>query len=207
MEISPLLTSPSAIERHDLADDSGADDVTALTSGLAAGDENAFRRFHSLYFHRLLRYHLVVAHGDENSAREALQETYLRVVRHARRFNDEEAFWSWLTVLARSSACDRGRACQRYWSLLARYAGMLLPADTAEGQGDTDAILSENLQACLNDLGELDRQLIEAKYLRKVTVRDLAVEYSLTEKAVESRLLRARRFLRRKVLNRMRNEK
>jgi hypothetical protein len=38
-----------------------------------------------------------------------------------------------------------------------------------------------------------DRDLIEAKYFQGVTVRDLAGELGVTEKALESRLLRLRR--------------
>ncbi len=80
--------------------------TAALTGGLAARDEEAFRQFHAAYFDRLLRYHLVIMRGDEHAAHEALQETFLRVVRPPRRCDDEEIFWSWLTVLARSAATD-----------------------------------------------------------------------------------------------------
>src|ERR1051325_3867078 len=80
-----------------------------LTRRLAAGEEAAFREFHVAYFDRLLRYLLVVARGDEDAARDALQETFVRVVRHAKRFDCEDAFWSWLTLLARSAAADGGR--------------------------------------------------------------------------------------------------
>src|SRR5688572_15684288 len=78
-------------------------DIATLTERLAAGNEDAFRQFHAAYFDRLVRYLIVVTHGDEEAARDALQETFMRVVRHARRFDSEEAFWSWLTVLARSA--------------------------------------------------------------------------------------------------------
>lgn len=206
MEISSPLSSTSAFERLCVVAESGAPSVSALTSALAAGDEEAFRKFHSLFFNRLLRYHLVIAHGDENSAREALQETYLRVVRHAKRFDDERAFWSWLTVLARSAACDGGRARQRYCSLLGRYARTFITSHVSAEPEDADSILTENLTACMDELAELDRELVEGKYLCKLSVRELAAEHKLTEKAVESRLLRARRLLRQSVLTRMCHE-
>src|SRR5206468_7284685 len=87
---------------------------------VAKGDEGAYRQFHEAYFGRLLGYLRVVT-GDEQLAREALQATLLRVVRHARRFESEEAFWSWLTVLARSSAADERRRSNRYASFLDRF--------------------------------------------------------------------------------------
>lgn len=182
-------------------------DIAQLTNRLAAGDEEAFRKFHAAYFDRLLRYHLVIARGDEHASREALQETFLRVVRHARRFDDEETFWSWLTVLARSAASDGGRKRQRYWKLLANYARSLIQPNSAhEISDDVDARLDELLAESLNELEPGDRTLVEAKYFQRASVRELALETGLTEKAVESRLLRARRELRKRLLTKLHNE-
>ncbi|HEY2952163.1 MAG TPA: hypothetical protein VGK40_06255, partial [Verrucomicrobiae bacterium] len=42
----------------------------------------------------------------------------MRVVHHIRRFDSPEVFWSWLTVLARSSLVDEERKRKRYFGLL-----------------------------------------------------------------------------------------
>ena len=176
-----------------------------LTSGLAAGDETAFREFHAQYFGRLLRYHLVLAHGDEQSARDALQETFTRVARKARRFDDEAVFWSWLTVIARSAAVDGGRRRSRYWAMLKRLSPgfVRLPCKTVP---EADEQLHEHLDQALGALTSEDRALIEAKYFSQETVRDLAAQHGLTEKAVESRLLRLRRQLRERILRSLRHD-
>ncbi|MEO7299756.1 MAG: sigma factor [Verrucomicrobiota bacterium] len=83
-------------------------DIPLLTAQMAKGDEAAYREFYELYFNRLLRYLLVLT-GNEETAREALQLTLLRVARHAKKFESEAALWSWLTVLARSSVIDESR--------------------------------------------------------------------------------------------------
>jgi hypothetical protein len=57
-------------------------DIAALTARMAQSNEAAYRMFYELYFQRLLRYLLVVSGGREEAAREALQLTLLRVVRH-----------------------------------------------------------------------------------------------------------------------------
>src|SRR5438105_1625371 len=80
--------------------------VAQLTQRLAAGEEAAFGEFHAQYFDPLYRFLLAVTRGSEHEAREALQETMLRVIRYARAFQSEDAFWSWLKVLARSAARD-----------------------------------------------------------------------------------------------------
>ena len=54
------------------------DDTAVLTRRLAAGDEAAFREFHARYFDRLYYFLLVVTHGQELEAQEALQDTLLR---------------------------------------------------------------------------------------------------------------------------------
>ena len=182
--------------------------IRDLTRGLVAGDEEAFRQFHSAYFNRLLRYLFVATKGDEHAAREALQETMTRVVHYAREFDSEEVFWSWLTVLARSAVVDAGRKHRRYWRLLKAYALFwrapeLEPVDPF----DTDEYLNELLRQALQHLEPIDRSLVEGKYLSGSSVRELAKHSELTERAVESRLLRARRQLREDLLKRLKNEK
>jgi RNA polymerase sigma-70 factor (ECF subfamily) len=101
----------------------GADATIAeLTSRLAADDETAFRQFHARYFDRLYVFLLVVSRGNEDQAREALQQTMLRVARYARRFTSEEVFWSWLKALARNCARDAGRERTRYAALIERFS-------------------------------------------------------------------------------------
>jgi RNA polymerase sigma-70 factor (ECF subfamily) len=180
--------------------------TATLTLGLAGQDEAAFRQFHAEYFDRLFRYHLVVARGDEQSARDALQETFTRVARHAKRFDDAHVFWCWLTVLAQSAAVDAGRRRQRYWALLRNYAlGWLRPAP--EPAPERDGELHEHLDRALATLCPTDRELLKAKYFAGASIRELAHRSGCTEKALESRLLRLRRQLRETILRFLNHEK
>lgn len=179
-------------------------DVSSLTAAMARADESAFRAFHDLYFDRLLRYLLVLTR-NEASAREALQLTFLRVVRNAKRFESEEAFWSWLTVLARSSVVDEQRKKQRYTFFLSRFfqqkeSERSYPSE-ADGHSQTLELLEQNLAL----LSSEDRLLIEKKYFAEASVRDIAEELHSTEKAVESRLVRVRRKLRELILTQLKH--
>ena len=102
-------------------------DIAALTRAMARGDESAYRTFYEAYFHRLFRYLLVVTAGDEDAAREALQATLVRVVRHIKPFREEGVFWSWLTVLARSALSDQTRKRRRYLAFLDRFTRTPVP--------------------------------------------------------------------------------
>lgn len=176
-----------------------AAEIASLTAGIKAGNEEAFREFHRLYFDRLYQFLLVVARGQEDEARDALQETLLRVVRYARKFETEEAFWSWLKVVARSAARDAGRKQHRYLSLLQKFASHA--QDSPEPA--TSHSLGDLLEEGLEELTAQERHLIEAKYLRGATVRELAADSRMTEKAVESVLLRVRRRVREFILKKL----
>jgi len=178
---------------------SGEPLVAALTGGLAAGDEAAFREFHALYFHRLQRYLVVVAHGDEALARDALQETFVRVARHARRFDDEKAFWDWLAVLGRSSVADGGRKQSRYRRLLA----LIKHEPPPHAPGGDEPVFGA-LESALAQLEEGDRALLHRKYTEGCTAQQIASESGVTEGAVESRLVRIRRELRGGILRLLR---
>jgi RNA polymerase sigma-70 factor (ECF subfamily) len=176
--------------------------IAVLTRRLAAGDDDAFREFHSRYFDRLYQFLLVVARGREDEAQEALQETLLRVARYARVFEDEDAFWCWLKVVARSAARDGGRKRRRYFALLENFASRWRyggDSPRAAEENRLAAILAEGLE----ELPMEDRRLIESKYLEGAAVKELSELTGLTDKAVESRLLRARRQLREILLKKL----
>ncbi len=180
-------------------------DIARLTGRMVKGDEMAYRTFYELYFNRLLRYLLVVMGGQEEAAREAIQLTLLRVVRHIRVFDSEAILWSWLTVLARSSIVDEERKRSRYLSFLDRFFERQ-QIDAESAGCDTDAHLLALLERNLAALPEDDRHLIVQKYLHSGSVRDLASDRQSTEKTIESRLGRIRKQLREAILKQLKHE-
>ena len=180
-------------------------DIARLTHQMVKGEEAGYVQFHNAYFNRLLAYLLVVT-GDEQRAREALQATLLRVVRHIKRFDSEEAFWSWLTVLARSSVVDESRRVSRYVSVLERF----FKHSVVEQDSQTDETysrLKELLETNLTAIPEAERELIERKYFEGESVRHLAQQAQVSEKAIESRLVRIRQKLRETVLSQLKHER
>jgi RNA polymerase sigma-70 factor (ECF subfamily) len=181
-----------------------AGDIAVLTAGLARGDETAFRQFYDLYFNRLLAYLLVLT-ANEDTAREALQLTLVRVVRYAKRFDSEPAFWSWLTVLARSAVADERRRSNRYWALLGRFFSHE-QSNAAATADDAPDRLMQLLEAKLGDLPDDERDLLRRKYIAEESVREIAGNYATTEKTIESRLSRVRRRLKDLILAQLKNE-
>jgi RNA polymerase sigma-70 factor (ECF subfamily) len=176
--------------------------VALLTRRLAAGEEEAFREFHRLYFDKLYHFLLAVTGGQEQEAQEALQETLLRVLRHRRIFADEEVFWCWLKAIARNAARDGRRQHRRYFALLQNFA--LGRAREGRETSGEESRLSAALGECLEELEPEERRLIENKYVAGETVRELSTGAGLSEKALESRLLRLRRHLRARIMEKLR---
>lgn len=177
--------------------------TAVLTRALRDGDEAAWREFHAAYAPRLLRYLLVVCAGQEDAAREALQQTFLRSVKHIRTIATEAELWSWLTVLARSAAADAGRRERRYLGFLERW--FRERPEPPAINSDPEQELAAALAAELAMLPAADRELLERKYLDGDAIRALAATLGTSEKAVESRLTRARQRLKDGLLNRLRH--
>jgi RNA polymerase sigma factor (sigma-70 family) len=164
-----------------------------LTTGLARGDDAAWSEFHRDYGPTLFRQLLAATHGDHALASEALQQTYLRIARHARACDSAPMFSAWLRTVARSALHDCWRRRRTFWQLLRH------PSAAPESPSDDsrDGALTDALDAALAQLDATDRALLEQKYFAGLDVRTLATRLELTPKAVESRLTRARAELRR----------
>jgi len=166
----------------------------------------AWRTFYDAYFDRLWRYLLVVAAGNEDAAREALQGALVRVARHIKIFRDEIVLWSWLTVLARSAFADETRKRRRYLSFLDRFTRHANVEKDAASDSEIDDRLRTLLENQVAALPPGERELIEQKYFTRRAVREIADELGTTEKAVESKLSRVRKKLKDAVLAELKND-
>jgi len=181
-------------------------DVAVLTRGMVRGDEEAYRNFYDAYFNRLFRYLLVVTAGDEEATREALQATLVRVVRHIKVFSNDAAFWSWLTVLARSALSDQNRKLRRYLAFLDRFTRHARIQREAANDSQPDAKLLALLERGVASLSPDEQQLVEWKYHARRSVREIAEELHTTDNAVESRLSRIRSKLKEAVLSELKHD-
>jgi RNA polymerase sigma-70 factor (ECF subfamily) len=199
---------PSSSPRPVLADQGALEplQVDALTRRMAQGDENAWRIFYDRYFDRLWRYLLVAAGGSEDLARESLQAALVRVARHIKGFRDSDVFWSWLTVLARTAFADERKKRRRYFFFLERFQRHAHIEGEHAHEDQADECLNTLLRRHLASLPPNEQKLIEQKYIGCRTVRQIAGELQMTEKAVESQLSRIRRKLKDATLKELNRE-
>ncbi|MGD0411445.1 MAG: sigma-70 family RNA polymerase sigma factor [Verrucomicrobiota bacterium] len=180
----------------------GAPDILALTRAIRRGDEAAFARFYDLYGFRLYRFLLVLARGDENTAREVCQAAMTKLAKRFPVFDDERMLWAWLCALAKNSFIDHWRAQRRRDRFVSLEE---MPASMAGAENST-CQLSEILREALAALQPEERELMLAAYMDGRPLQELADASGLTYKAVESRLARLRQKLKEQLLQKLRHE-
>lgn len=169
-----------------------AEEIVNLTRGLVGCDEKAWRDLHARYFARLKSQ--AMSRGvSEGDAAEVVQRVYLRVLRHAKVFESEDALSAWLGCLTRCEAIDSTRRSKRRSWMGERFQQWQesgRPGHVADGEALESAMLA---------LAEEDRRLVSRHYLDGWSQEELAVEQKTSVKAVESKLARLRRRLRKQL--------
>ena len=168
-------------------------DVPRLTAALKRGDESAFAWLHGKWSGRINRYCFALAAGDETFAGEISQAAWLRLVRHVRVMNDEQALWNWIACAARHAASDLRRKGGRYLRALSRFTEWWQPAHT---DTEADNRLPAALESALRKLTSDESALIEGRYFARESLEAIGIRHALTIRAVEGRLARLRTRLR-----------
>ena len=103
-------------------------------------------------------------------------------------FDDKRMLWAWLCALAKNTFIDHYRAQRRRDRFVSLEE---MPASIA-GEENAAGQLCEILREALAALQPEERELMQAAYVDKRPLGELAGASGLTYKAVESRLARLR---------------
>lgn len=172
------------------------------------GDEAAVARLTAWALVPLYRFCFYRVGRRRELCEEVVQETVLRALRDLERYDPARSqgdIGPWLRGLARNEvrrvlARERpGARLDAAWErldeeLLAVYARLdasPLGDDHLEREETRDLV-----NATMSQLPDQHREALEAKYVHGLSVRAIATALGLTEKAVESRLTRAREAFR-----------
>ncbi len=169
-------------------------DTLALTRGMRRLDDVSYEQFFSRYYRRLWAYLAILSDDREEDIEEILQQVFEKVVLHIKEFNEEGAFWAWLATIARNCYLDSRRKRHRldtFKESLAYLVPQLFPPAS-----NRQLIDNWTLEQKMMGLSADERRLIYGKYFLGESYRELALHFSVTEKAVELRLHRARKKLR-----------
>ncbi len=171
-----------------LAEDAEARQISA---GLAKGDEGAFNQLYDRYHRRLFRLALALGHGDETLAYDAAQSALLTAAAKLKAVTSEEHLWNWLARAARQHLGKDRRKQQRHPE----------PISLEDLHGAVEGVaaqtaLENSVDSALLALEPEDRQAVEWFYFDGLSHKEIAARLETTDKAVSSRLERARAKMR-----------
>lgn len=170
----------------------------ALASLAAEGDREAAGELIDRYQATVRRFLLRLT-GRADIADDLAQDTFVRMLRYADRFDDRHSMRTWLLTIARRLSINRGRRESRRQSvegfpfLVGREAD---PADAAIA-GDERRLLRTRLAAAMSVLTESQRQAIALFHEQGLSVDEAASVMGLPTGTVKSHLHRGRAALRR----------
>ncbi len=150
-----------------------------------------------LHYGPLMRYIIAPILPDPQDREECLSEVSMRVWSRIAQFDPARGSWTaWLTAITRNTARNYHRSAQN------RRDTQAIPEGTpAPGASPEEAILqAERSAAVHNALGRLspgDRALFYRKYYYLQSTAQIAAELGMTARAVEGRLYRLKKQLRR----------
>jgi RNA polymerase sigma-70 factor, ECF subfamily len=146
--------------------------------------------------HRLYAYVSRCCHGDRTLAEDVTQETWLRAVRDWRRKGPPDRPLAWLMTVAHNLLATYYRR-RRPLQLDSVPPGKVLAALDKGGAAppDVEAVIGHALLR----LPPEQARLLEAFHFQDSRVAQIAAQCGMSERAVEGRLRRARKRLRREV--------
>ncbi len=205
----PILDRPRPVAaRRDAAlpEPQAQDPDLELVDRWRDGDESAFaslvRRHHGRTFGLLVR-----MLGSREEAEDALQETFLNLHRHGHRFRREARFGTFVYRVAMNAALNRRRSLGRRRAQLERLASRQAAGDdlpqSPRGpeagvvQGELRARVQREIQALSPNL----RGPLVLYDLEGLPYGEIARVLELPEGTVKSRIHRARRALRERLID------
>jgi RNA polymerase sigma-70 factor (ECF subfamily) len=178
-------------------------DLEALVAAAQAGDRAAFDDLvRATYIDSYtLAYRLT---GDEDDARDVVQEAYLRAYRGLKRFRGDAQFSTWMyRITANCATTFLGkRSKNRHDELTDDLVGDE-PATTVDPEASLDAAATRaRLQQALRRLPPRLRAVVVLRDVYDLPHESIAAELGITETAAKVRLHRARRKLRADLVSR-----
>ena len=165
----------------------------------------------------LFRFCLYRVGRSHHLCEEVVQETLVRAIRDLDRYDPDRSsgnIFPWLCGLARNEI-QRVLAREKFAvGLPSLWARMDEDLRTIFARLEDEPLAEETLRreetremvnTTMSQLPPQYREVLEAKYIRDSTVRDMAAALAITEKAVESRLSRARTAFRETFLSLVKN--
>ncbi|MFC1601187.1 RNA polymerase sigma factor [Candidatus Sumerlaeota bacterium] len=166
----------------------------ALAKGLRQGGKAAWSRFYDLYAAGLYRFVLARVGYREDRAADISQDAVVVAIERIKHYDWRRgSLWSWLCGIALNKCRESARRETRSGKLRQELAEQAPQATSPPLEESTH---SQDPMFVLTQLHPRHQEALRLKYLEGLSVRDVAERLDVSEKAVESRLSRARESFR-----------
>lgn len=169
-------------------------DHAHLVRAAQAGDREAFgelvRRFDRPLFAAALR--RVRNHAE---AQDLVQEVFVMALRKIGQLRQPEAFGSWLRTILRRLAINRAQRNEARDSADGQFVEVICQDGRTPLQAALQQEAAQKLYAGLARLSELDRQTLEAFYIRGQSINEMSTAFESPVGTIKRRLHVARKRL------------
>jgi RNA polymerase sigma-70 factor, ECF subfamily len=174
-----------------IAPDSPPSAESDLIARLKLGDEDAAHEFFDRYAARIRRFIASSLRADAAEADDILQETFIALADALPFFRGDSSLFTFACAIAH-------RKVQSFVRTNARRARLMRTASISEPDPPSHTA-DPHFRRALIELRPEYREVLILKYVEEVGVTEIARILRLSEHAVESRLARARKALRKKL--------
>lgn len=160
---------------------------SALARGLKIGNRHAWGQFYDQYAAALFRFVMTRQECHKDVAEDVAQDVIVVAMERIATYDPRRgSLWAWLCGIAVNKSRESLRTRNRDSRLQERVKGRLSFQGCRTGSESADALDALIL------LDPRHQEILSLKYVDGYSVREIAERLGLSEKAVESRLTRAR---------------
>jgi RNA polymerase sigma factor (sigma-70 family) len=148
---------------------------------------------HSTYLYHIIYSVLRSAKDAEDVSQEALMKIYTSLPQY-----QHQGLKTWMTRIAVNKAIDHKRAMERKREQLTAEMGEIIPADRNHTVEIVvlDRQRRQQIRDCLDEIPANYRDVVVAYYIEDKSYLEIAEEQGVTLKTVESKLYRAKQWIR-----------
>jgi len=159
------------------------EDLQEVLESLRKGSADAFKFLYAKYNQKIYRFCLRIL-GDDSLAKDAFQETFIKVYENRMQFRGEK-FSSWLFTIARHTCINYIRSQKNYDSY---DDAMLIPTN----EKPFDSGLKDQLEWALSQLSFQYREALILREYEDCTYHDIAAILNIDVSLAKVRVFRAR---------------
>ncbi|MDB5242740.1 MAG: subfamily polymerase sigma-24 subunit [Spirosoma sp.] len=169
-------------------------DEELVSQYLETGQNDYFEQLYARYCNKVHQKCLSFT-KDNMQAEDLTQDIFIRLIAKLDSYKKQAKFSTWLYSITHNYCADQIKAPRRRHEKSAdeNWEGLNIPVDDSAEREEIEAQL---ISLAMSRLSVEEQNLLRQKYQDEVSIKELAVYYSLTESALKMRLKRSRDHLR-----------